>query len=115
MTNQWFPDVCAVLPEARLPDEHRTPFVSAVPTLFLSGTLDANTPPHQAYEVAWGWPNASHIVVESAGHESITPLSDVHLLIKDFFSGQDVANRRIDGVPLDFISVQSARDLLRRR
>lgn len=114
MTNQWFPEICDALPDLRLPAEHRTSFVSDVPTLFLSGSMDANTPPHQAREVAWGWPRATHLVVEHAGHESVMPQPEVQAVIRDFFSGRDVRDRQIRLSPVDFISVGQARSLVGR-
>lgn len=47
----------------------RSPMTSAVRTLFMSGTLDLNTPPYQAEEVRWGFPNGQDIIVKNAGHE----------------------------------------------
>ena len=46
----------------------RAPVVSDVPVLLISGTLDGRTPPSNADEVAAGFPNGAHLVVEGAGH-----------------------------------------------
>ncbi len=102
MTNLWYPEVCTLVPEARLDDDFRTPFVSDVPTLLLSGTLDANTPPHQAWEVTWGWPRATHIVVREAGHEALMPNPSAQAVIIDFLRGRNVASRSLDVPRLDF-------------
>ncbi|MFW6199722.1 MAG: alpha/beta hydrolase [Gemmatimonadota bacterium] len=114
MTDSWFPEVCRVLPEARLGAEFRTRFTSEVPTLFLSGTLDANTPPHQAWFTSWGWPDATHIVVENAGHETLIPYAPAQRVILDFFRGEDVAGRTIPAPPLDFRGVDEVRAMLER-
>ena len=54
---------------ALLGEDFRSPVETDVPTLFLSGTLDSNTPPFQAEEVRKRFANSWHIVIENAGHE----------------------------------------------
>jgi pimeloyl-ACP methyl ester carboxylesterase len=95
MTNFPFPDICQLLTLPALPDDYRAPVMSTLPTLFISGSLDSNTPPYQAERVRWGFPNSVHVVVESAGHESTLPLPEVQKLIVDFLSGADVSGRRV--------------------
>lgn len=95
MTNYPFPAVCDVLKVPQLPDTFRSPVVSTVPTLFISGSLDSNTPPYQAEQVRWGFPNSTHIIVENAGHESTLPIAETQRLMVDFLKGQDVSGRRI--------------------
>ncbi len=114
MTDLWYPDICEEVPEARLDDDFRAPFVSRVPTLFLAGTLDANTPPWQAREVAWGWAEATHIVVKQAGHETLMPYGPAQEVIVDFLAGRDVSGRTIELPPLRFMSVEEALALLER-
>lgn len=114
MTDSWYPDVCDALPEARLDDGFRAPFVSPVPTLFLAGTLDANTPPWQAREVAWGWPDATHIVVERGGHETLLPYGPAQQVIVAFFDGEDVRGRSIELPPMEFIAVEEALRMVER-
>src|SRR5262249_22070984 len=71
VVNFPFPDVSAGWGVPDLGDEFRGPLVSSARTLFLSGDLDWNTPPYQAEEIKWGFPNATHLVVKNAGHEQI--------------------------------------------
>jgi pimeloyl-ACP methyl ester carboxylesterase len=78
-----------------LGDEYRGLLVSNVRTLFISGTLDCNTPPYQAEELRWGFSNGSHIIVEYAGHEDTLPNPQVQAAIIDFFDGKDVSGVRI--------------------
>ncbi|MGK7312465.1 MAG: alpha/beta fold hydrolase, partial [Candidatus Longimicrobiales bacterium M2_2A_002] len=85
MMDSWYPEICTAVPEARLDDDFRTPFVSDVPTLLLAGTLDANTPPWQARQVSWGWPHATQITVDRAGHETLMPWPPAQRVIVDFF------------------------------
>ena len=61
----------------------------------ISGSLDSNTPPYQAEEVRWGFPNSIHVIVENAGHESTLTLPESRRLMVDFLRGVDVSGRRI--------------------
>jgi pimeloyl-ACP methyl ester carboxylesterase len=95
MTNFPFPQVCDLLKLPALPARFRAPITSTVPALFISGALDSNTPPYQAEEVRWGFPNSAHVIVENAGHESTLTLPATRQLLMDFLTGQDVSGRRI--------------------
>jgi pimeloyl-ACP methyl ester carboxylesterase len=95
MTNFPFPQVCQVLKIAALPEEFRAPIISNLPALFISGSLDSNTPPYQAEEVRWGFPNSVHLIVENAGHESTLPMPEVQKAIVDFLTGVDVKGRTL--------------------
>ena len=69
--------------------EFRAPLISTVPTLFLSGTLDWNTPPSQAEEVRWGFTDSIHLIVENAGHEQVLPHPEVQRALAKFLRGDD--------------------------
>ncbi len=108
-TNLLFPEVCAALPPVDLGDDFRGPLVSDVPVLFISGTLDSNTPPWQAEELRWGMPRATHLIVDNAGHEDTLPMPGVQQAISDYLAGKDVAGRHL-ALPLpDFKSVEEAK------
>jgi len=107
--NGPYPAVCEALPAVDLGDDFRTPIVSNVPVLFISGTLDSNTPPYQAEQVRWGMPYALHIIVQNAGHEDLEPNEEVQAAIADYFAGEDVASRRIALPAPDFRSVDEAK------
>jgi pimeloyl-ACP methyl ester carboxylesterase len=62
------PDVCSAWDVPPLPPRERSLVRSAVPVLFLTGTLDARTPPRNAREVLRGFPNGYHVLIEGAGH-----------------------------------------------
>ena len=47
------------------------PIQSDIPTLFISGTLDARTPPAQIHETMKGFSEAYHIEIENAGHDQV--------------------------------------------
>ena len=69
VTNFLFPAVNEVWQPKDLGDEFRKPVKSNRPALFISGTLDANTPPHRAEEARQGFPNSAHLIIENAGHQ----------------------------------------------
>lgn len=114
MTDSWYPEICAAVPEARLDDDFRTQFVSGVPTLFLAGTLDVNTPPWQAREVSWGWSRATQITVDGAGHETLMPWPPAQQVIVDFFRGEDVRGRRLELPKMEFVPVEALKEMLDR-
>jgi pimeloyl-ACP methyl ester carboxylesterase len=62
------PDVCDSWGVPELPEDYRSPISSRVPVLFVSGTLDAHTPPSNAHEVLAGFPNGRHVLVEGGAH-----------------------------------------------
>jgi pimeloyl-ACP methyl ester carboxylesterase len=93
-------------PVPDLGDAFRAPLVSSVRALIVSGLLDFNTPPAQGDELAWGLPNATHLVVANAGHEQTWFQNDTTVpVIKDFLLGQDVSARRITYPALRFVSL----------
>jgi hypothetical protein len=62
------PDVCDAWGVPELGPDFRSPISSKVPVLFVSGTLDAHTPPSNAREVLAGFPNGRHVLVEDGAH-----------------------------------------------
>jgi pimeloyl-ACP methyl ester carboxylesterase len=112
--NAAYPEVCAVLPPHDSGDAFRSAIVSEVPVLFLSGTLDSNTPPYQAEELRWTMPNSTHIIVANAGHEDLEPMPEVQAAIADYFAGVDVSARRIALPAPRFRTVEEAKQERRR-
>jgi pimeloyl-ACP methyl ester carboxylesterase len=107
--NGLFPAICAALPSMDDGDASRGTLVSDVPVLFVSGTLDSNTPPYQAEEVRWGMPRAQHLIVPNAGHEDLEPSEKVQQVVADYLAGQDVSARRVALPPPVFRSVAEAK------
>ncbi len=84
---------------------YRSPIHSDVTTLFVSGTLDSNTPPAQAEEVRWGFSDSHHLIVEYAGHEDMLPHSEVQENIVRFLGGGEVTAARISLGRPEFVAV----------
>lgn len=101
MTNFPFPDICDAAGLAPIGPAFHAPVETPVPTLFVSGTLDTNTPPAQAEAVMRGFAHASHLVIEGAGHES-TLTAGVRDRIAAFLSGNAVESATLPGEPIEF-------------
>lgn len=107
--NAAYPAVCASLPPTDAGDTLRRPIISGLPVLFISGTLDSNTPPYQAEQVRWGMPHAMHLIVRNAGHEDLEPSAEVQAVIADYFAGKDVSTRHVALPKPDFKSIEEAK------
>lgn len=75
-------------------------------TLLLSGTLDWNTPPFQAEQLRWGMTDATHLVVENAGHEQILPHPEIWTAVRNFLLGDDVSEVRADYPPIEWVPLE---------
>lgn len=82
---QWSDDVCSRLGIKRLDAEYKKRTWCSSPALFITGTLDINTPVFQAEEIRMGFPNSKHVIVEHGGHETI-PIEQVQKIIADFLN-----------------------------
>ena len=71
------------------------PLFSTVRTLFVTGTLDATTPPHQAEHIRLGFPNSSHLIVTNGTHDAIAN-SAVQNAIVNFFKGEAVGGSTVE-------------------
>jgi pimeloyl-ACP methyl ester carboxylesterase len=78
-----------------LGEEFRAPLRSDVPALFLSGTLDGRTYPESAAETAAGFANATHILIENAGHNLFMVAPEVTEVILAFMRGENPEPRPI--------------------
>jgi pimeloyl-ACP methyl ester carboxylesterase len=104
VANGYLRATCATWPHDDLGDAFRAPVHSAVPTLFISGTLDPRTPPATAEEVARGFSNARHLLIEGGAHDDDLLISSPRIgdLMLRFLSGEDVGAQRIKLAPLRF-------------
>ena len=91
------PEQAAALGVPDLGPAFRTPVVSDVPVLFISGTLDGRTPPSNADEVAAGFSNGARLVIEGAGHSDPLFLGSPLILdrVRAFFDGETVADETL--------------------
>jgi pimeloyl-ACP methyl ester carboxylesterase len=94
--NFYTEEICRAGGAAELGPAFRARIFSTVPTLFISGTLDSQTPPHQAEEVRWGFPRGVHVVVGNAGHESTLDKAEVRRIVAAFLAGAAIAEQRIE-------------------
>ena len=102
------PKLCVAVGSPDLGQEFRTPVWSPVATLFLSGSMDSDTPPSNAEEVRWGFPNSTHIIVENGFHETL-PAGQVQDIVVDFFSGLDMSGRKVVFERPQFLSSEQAK------
>ena len=110
MVNFPFPGVDEAVGNPDLGDKYRSPIRTSVPTLFISGTLDNNTPPFQADEVRRTFRKSTHLVVENAGHESMLVDARVQQAIVGFLQGGDVSKTKISLPPLKFNQIPKSKN-----
>lgn len=84
------PHLAGMRPSLDLGDAFRAPFQSAVPTLFISGTLDGRTSPTEAREEIKGLRNGTHLIVENGGHNIFEADKRVADAVISFFRGAAV-------------------------
>jgi len=103
-----FPEICAAWPHADLGEEFRSPLRAEHPILFLSASLDGQTPPSNTEDVAAGFPNATRILVVGASHQS-TELEPPELTrrLADFLLGEATTDTTFV-VPFGFAAPDSA-------
>ncbi len=85
-----------------LGDEYRSPLRTSVPTLFVSGDRDNNTPPFQADEIRRTFRTSTHIIIGNAGHESTFTQPEVQQIAVDYLLGKDVSKATFSLPPLKF-------------
>jgi len=107
-SNFPFEGSCSALGVPDLGEEFRSPLTSNVPTLFISGTLDARTPITNAEELRKGFATNYHIIVENAGHDeelfSLAPGLGDRMVA--FLRGSAPSEDRIVYDPLEIAPIQ---------
>ncbi len=88
-----------------LGSEFRQPVRTSVPTLFVSGTLDSNTPPNQAEEVRKGFSRSWHLVLRNAGHEDCLWNPDAIKAVAAFLITGRSESRTINLPEIEFLPV----------
>ena len=84
------PHVAGMRPPLDLGDDFRAPLKSAVPTLFISSTLDGRTSPTEAREEIKGLRNGKLLLVENGGHNIFEADKRVADAVVAFFRGADI-------------------------
>ncbi len=101
--NAPYPAACAACGPMPVSEKLRAPLSSDARVLFVSGGLDARTPPSNVDELSAGFPNHAHVIADAAGHESIELLSpEYRELLGRFLSGEKVESRTIALPPARF-------------
>src|SRR5262245_20437061 len=106
-----FLDVCDAWGKPDLGEDFRKPVKSAVPALFISGTLDVRTPVSNAEEVRRGFSASSHLVIEGAMHSDPLSLSSPKIkdVMLEFMKGEPLSTTRIVLPALKFMQVSEQR------
>jgi pimeloyl-ACP methyl ester carboxylesterase len=99
-----YPGWCDVEGMPRLDDNFRSTLRADMPVLFVSGTLDGRTPISNAREIAKGFPNSHHLIVERASHggDLFTSTPVILETVRAFARGEPVGDRTIEGPEWQF-------------
>jgi pimeloyl-ACP methyl ester carboxylesterase len=97
------PDVCAAWGVPELPASERAAVRSSVPVLFLSGTLDGQTPVQNTEDVASGFPNSIQVLIEGSGHgnDLFVSAPEIEEITAAFMRTGQASTRRITLPPLE--------------
>ncbi|HYR78319.1 MAG TPA: alpha/beta hydrolase [Pyrinomonadaceae bacterium] len=100
-----FMEVCEAWGNPDLGKTFRSPIKSKVPVLFISGTLDAKTPPSNAKEIKRGFPKGLHLIIDGATHSDPLFLSSPKIkdAMLEFMNGGRVSTTRITLPPMKFV------------
>ena len=105
------PALCDTIGVRDLGNDYRSPVKSDVPTLFLSGSVDANAPPLQAEKLRQGFRNGVHVTVTNGWHDML-PVPDVQSVVLDFLDGKDIAGRPLLAPSIRLFSLEKAKAAL---
>ena len=106
------PPCCDAVGVADLGPSYRMPVTSDLPVLFVSGSMDVTTPSFEAEEIAWGFPNGTHWMVQNGFHETLA-IDEVQRSVVEYFGGTSLRGRTIVVSPPAFVSVEEATKRLR--
>jgi pimeloyl-ACP methyl ester carboxylesterase len=94
--------------------EFASPLRSRIPSLLITGELDATNPTENARDVATGLPNSTLLEVANVAHEAL-PVAAVQDVVMDFLRGTDVRGRQIGGSRPHYLTVTEALQPSQRR
>lgn len=81
-------------PETTLSFDTTNPLISNVRTLFITGDLDCRTPVKQVEELKNGFSEATHLIVQNAGHEQAMWAGVIwDEAIPQFLKGEEISNK----------------------
>ena len=101
-----FPEICKAWKLAPLDRQFRSPVTTSVPSLLVSGGLDAQTPPSNAEEVLRGLDNGAHLVIEGVAHSWSSAFNRspaMRQIVRTFLDGLSVRSQTLK-VPFTFIT-----------
>ncbi len=98
---------CVAVGYPKNPVEFPQPVRTPIPTLLITGALDATNPIENARDVARGLTNSIVLEVANAAHEAL-PVDSVQAVIVDFLRGVDVRNRQITAARPHYLTVAEA-------
>lgn len=107
--NYPYPDVCGALGVPDPGESFRSSVSTTVPALFVSGSLDYQTPPHQAEKARWGFTDSAHLVVTNAGHEDLDGNPQVGQAVVAFLRGRGAKSGTIEMPRPKFVTVEELR------
>ncbi|MEQ8766742.1 MAG: alpha/beta hydrolase [Planctomycetota bacterium] len=98
-----YPETCSSCGSPDLGDSFRVRFRSEVPILFVSGDLDARTPPSNVEAVREDFPNHTHLLIENATHDARELESAEYAAeLRQFLIGESIESRAISLPPIPF-------------
>jgi pimeloyl-ACP methyl ester carboxylesterase len=106
-----YPGIAPALGNPDLGPAFRSPVHSEVPVLFVSGTLDGETPVRMAKEIRSGFPNSQHLIVEGASHgwDLFYFFPRANEIMCGFLKGDPLPTRRVSVLPFRFDPVTPAK------
>ena len=87
--------------------EFRRPLRSAIPSLLITGALDATNPIENARDVASGLTRSTMLEVANIAHEAL-PLAAVQDVVVEFLRGADVRNRQLTAPRPHYLTLTEA-------
>jgi pimeloyl-ACP methyl ester carboxylesterase len=104
----YYPATCEACGSPDLGDEFRAPLKCDVPVLFVSGDLDARTPPENVEEIRAGFSDHAHVLVVNTGHDARELMSEEYCeLVNEFLMGERVESATIELPPLEFRPIRA--------
>ena len=95
--------ICSIWPDGPIDPEFKTPVMTDIPFLLLSGDADPITPPRYAEMAAVDLGNATHLIGKHQGHGQIV-VGCMGRIVSDFVTAADPANLQTDCMERSFVT-----------